>query len=196
MESTTKQIILANYGRLKLARYLVRSYNDFADVCQTVARQVLHCADPEKVFELFNAIECKCALVPNTLSSMIVGFNVPEKILRRQGYRTRPSRIPELRVPPTQAPRYECNDERTTFSLKVTCFFDLYLLHRFILEAINLPGEGMKLIKSKRTARLGLSDSDSTSTSFKLAVTFACKCDHESLVQLETRFLRQALTGN
>lgn len=82
------------------------------------------------------------------------------------------------------------------FWLQVNCFFDLYLLHRFIREAMNLTSEGMKLIKSKRSAELRHFASAGSSPGFGFKITFPCECDLEVLVQLETQFLRKALTGS
>ena len=82
------------------------------------------------------------------------------------------------------------------FASDITCFFDLYLLHRFIREAMNLSGEGMKLITSKRSAKLTMTESSTTANSFGLTIGFPCDCNLELLIQLETRFLRQALTGS
>jgi hypothetical protein len=196
MDTNSKQTVLAGFGKLKLARYLVRSYDDLADVCQTVARQLLQYAERDQVFELFNAIECKGTCVPNTLSSVIFGFMVPEGVLQRKGFRSRQTRNPELRVPPTQAPKFECENGQTIFSADVSCFFDLYLLHRFIREVMNLSGEGMKLITSKRMAQMKLTESTSPDTGFGLKIAFPCECDTNALARLETQFLRQALTGS
>ncbi len=196
METPTKQILLANYGNMKLARYLVRSYDDFVDVCHTVARQVLKCAERKQVFNLFNTIECTFTSVPNTLTSLIVGFTMPEKILSRQSYRSRPARDVEIRVPATHAPKYRCLEGQTLFSARISCFFDLYLLHRFIREAMNLPGEGMKLITSKRQAQITVSRLSEEQGGYRLKVAFPCECDVEKLVQMESHFLKQAMRSS
>jgi len=195
MDTPTKQIVLANYGKLKLARYLVRSYEDMVDVCQTVARQVINSVEGKQLFNLFNSIECRFTSVPNTLTSIIMGFMVPEKILTRQNFGSRPAREPEIRVPATQAPKYQSENGLTVFSSEIGCFFDLYLLHRFIRDAMNLSGEGMKLITSKRMSQLKVLKLKSGASKYKLSATFPCECEMENLIQLESQFLKQALTG-
>ena len=170
--TTVRQALTPNYGAPRLARYLVRSFVDCIDVCETIKRQVQERVEPSDVEKVFHQIECMAIAVPNTISSVIMGFSIPSRILEDQ--RTlRRSKLLQLDYSISPKPAIRKSDKAVVIAHDVKNLFDLQALEFHLRDAGELKAAGLEPDTIKNTTKITVKKKDGVKTNFSLILTCA-----------------------
>ncbi len=165
--------MLQRYGAPKLARYFVRSLDDLLDVNETVLKRVLQGVDVADVEAVMKSIAFIPVQVPNTLTSLILGFQIPCLILDPVK-RTRSVRSP-MNPPPIDdsiKPRVCHRVNSTVIVAEIANFFDLYVLHRLLRNLMQCRIDGPKLIAAKRHIQMTIAKRQDGQPGFEFAIAF------------------------
>ena len=160
----------AKYGAPRLARYLVRNFVDCIDVCETIKRQVHERVEPNDVERMFHEIECMAMVVPNTVSSVIMGFSIPSRILEDQRSLRRLKQL-QLDYSISPKPVIRRSDKAVVIAHDVKNLFDLQALEFHLRDAEELKAAGLKPETIKNATKITVKKKDGVKTNFSLILT-------------------------
>jgi hypothetical protein len=158
----------SKYGATRLARYLVRTFDDCFDVCETLSRRIQENVDPGDIEPVFRGIECWAMPVPKSVSSIIVGLGVPSSILDDQKTGSRPVKFRQIDFTDHQKPLVRRSEQTVVIAQDVKSFYDLQAFHHFMKDPQGLATEGVELALIRRTIRLRVKKQDGVKANFSL----------------------------
>ncbi len=171
----------SKYGTARMARYLLRSFYDWFDVCETVSRQVQEGVEREDIEPVFREIECWAMAVPNTASSVIVGLGIPSLILEGQRTTTRPIRPLQLDFSKSPKPAVKRTDKALVIAHDVKSFFDLHALNHYLRNPEGLKAQGLELATIRKTMKMMIKKRDGVKANFALILTCTVESDEEKI---------------
>jgi len=156
-----------------MARYLLRSFDDCFDVCETINRQVQERVERDDIEPVFREIECWAMAVPSTASSIIVGLGIPSLILEDQWTTTRPIRPLQLDFSKSPKPAVKRTHKALVMAHDVKSFFDLNAFSHYLRNPEGLKAQGLELAAIRKTMRMMIKKRDGVKANFALIVTCA-----------------------
>lgn len=171
----------SKYGPVRMARYLLRSFDDCFDVCETINRQVQERVERDDIEPLFREIECWAMAVPNTVSNIIVGFGIPSLILENRQTTTRPVRPLQFDFSRSPQPAVKRTDKALVMAHDVKSFFDLNAFNHYLRNPEGLKAQGLELAKIRKTMKMTVKKRDGVKANFALILTCAVESDEEKI---------------
>jgi hypothetical protein len=169
----------SKYGAARMARYLLRSFDDWFDVCETVSRQVQERVEREDIEPVFREIECWAMAVPNTVSAIIVGLGIPSVILDDQRTTTRPIRSLQLDFSKSPKPAVKRAHNSVVMAHDVKSFFDLNAFNHYLRNPEDMKAQGLELAIMRKTVKMIIKKRDGVKANFALILTCAMESDNE-----------------
>ena len=176
----------SKYGTARMARYLLRSFYDWFDVCETVSRQVQEGVEREDIEPVFREIECWAMPVPNTTSAIIVGLGIPSAILDDQRITTRPIRPLQLDFSKSPKPAIRRAHNSLVMAHDVKSFFDLNAFNYYLRNPEDMKAHGLELATMRKTIKMIIKKRDGVKANFALILTCVIKSDDEQGAQEST----------
>ncbi len=164
-----------------MARYLLRSFDDCFDVCETINCQVQERVERNDIEPVFREIECWAMAVPNTASSVIVGLGIPSLILEGQRTTTRPIRPLQLDFSKSPKPAVKRTDKALVIAHDVKSFFDLHALNHYLRNPEGLKAQGLELATIRKTMKMMIKKRDGVKANFALILTCTVESDEEKI---------------
>ena len=171
--TATARATASKYGAMRMARYLLRSFDDCFDVCETINRQVQERVERDDIEPVFREIECWAMAVPSTASSIIVGLGIPSLILEDQWTTTRPIRPLQLDFSKSPKPAVKRTHKALVMAHDVKSFFDLNAFSHYLRNPEGLKAQGLELAAIRKTMRMMIKKRDGVKANFALIVTCA-----------------------
>ena len=162
-----------------MARYLLRSFDDWFDVCETVNRQVQERVERDEIEPVFHEIECWAMTVPNTASAIIVGLGIPSQILEDQRTTTRPVRPLQLDFSKSPKPAVKRARQALVMAHDVKSFFDLSAFSHYLQNSEGLKAQGLELATMRKTVKMIIKKRDGVKANFALILTCTVDSDEE-----------------
>ena len=169
---SSNQALGGKYGATKLARYLVRSLDDFQDVCETVVKQVLQFVDSDDLVAVVKSMECSGMPLPNTVSSFILGIQTPKSVLDGQRVRNKLLKSTMLEDAVDSKPAIIRKNNVTIISRPVKSFFDLFALYHQLKTLSQNRAGALKLASARRSARFEVKTIEDDNCNFDLTIVF------------------------
>jgi hypothetical protein len=170
---------VSKYGAVRMARYLLRSFDDWFDVCETVNRQVQERVERDEIEPVFHEIECWAMTVPNTASAIIVGLGIPSQILEDQRTTTRPVRPLQLDFSKSPKPAVKRARQALVMAHDVKSFFDLSAFSHYLQNSEGLKAQGLELATMRKTVKMIIKKRDGVKANFALILTCTVDSDEE-----------------
>jgi hypothetical protein len=177
--TATAQVTPSKYGAVRMARYLLRSFDDWFDVCETINRQVQERVERNDIEPVFREIECWAMAVPNTASNIIVGFGIPSLILENRQTTTRPVRPLQFDFSRSPQPGVKRTDKTLVMAHDVKSFFDLNTFSHYLRNPEGLKAHGLELATIRRTMKMMIKKRDGVKANFALILTCAVESDDQ-----------------
>lgn len=162
-----------------MARYLLRSFEDCLDVCETINRQVQERVGRDDIEPVFREIECWAMAVPNTASDIIVGFGIPGLILENQRTTTHPVRPLQFDFNKNPKPAVMRTDRALVMAHDVKSFFDLNAFNHYLRNPEGLKAQGLELAAIRRTLKMTVQKRDGVRANFAMILTCAVSSNEE-----------------
>jgi len=162
-----------------MARYLLRSFDDCFDVCETINRQVQERVERDDIEPVFREIECWAMAVPNTASSIIVGLGIPSQILEDRRTTTRPIRPLQLDFSKSPKPAVKRTHKALVMAHDVKSFFDLNAFNHYLRNPEGLKAQGLELAVIRKTMKMMIKKRDGVKANFALILTCTVESDEE-----------------
>jgi len=172
-DTATARATASKYGAVRMARYLLRSFDDCFDVCDTINRQVQERVERNDIESVFREIECLAMPVPDTVSNIIIGLRIPSLILEDQWITTRPIRPLQLDFSKSHKPAVKRTDKTLVMAHDVKSFFDLIAFSHYLRNPEGLKAQGLELATIRKTMRMMIKKLDGVKANFALIVTCA-----------------------
>lgn len=160
------------YGPTRMARYLLRSFEDWFDVCETIHRQILEKVERDDVEPIYHEIPCWAMAVPNTVSSVIIGLGIPGSILESSHTSTRPVRPLRVDFSRGAEPAIKKTDSTVVLAHDIKCLFDLNAFSHYLRDPVKLKAQGIELTSVKRSIRMTVKKRDGIRANFALILTY------------------------
>jgi hypothetical protein len=170
---------VSKYGTARMARYLLRSFDDWFDVCETVSRQVQEGVEREDIEPVFREIECWAMAVPNTASAIIVGLGIPSAILDDQRITTHPIRPLQLDFSKSPKPAIKKSHNSLVMAHDVKSFFDLNAFNHYLRNPEDMKTHGLELAALRKTVKMLIKKRDGVKANFALILTCSVESDNE-----------------
>jgi hypothetical protein len=173
IESATNVIaaVAAKYGTTRMARYLLRSFEDWFDVCETINRQVIERVERDDVEPLYHEIPCWAMAVPNTFSSVIIGLGIPSAILDENRTSTHTVRPYRIDFSASAQPAIRKTDRMIVLAHDVKSLFDLNAFNQYLRNPDGLKEHGLEIASIKRSIRMTVKKRDGIKANFALILT-------------------------
>jgi hypothetical protein len=162
-----------------MARYLLRSFDDWFDVCETVNRQVQERVERDDIEPVFREIECWAMAVPNTASAIIVGLGIPSQILDDRQTTTRPIRPLQLDFSKSPKPAVKRAHQALVMAHDVKSFFDLNAFSHYLRNPEDLKAQGLELATMRKTVKVMIKKRDGVKANFALILTCTVESNRE-----------------
>jgi hypothetical protein len=169
--ATTEGLSASKYGAKRMARYLLRSFDDCFDVCETINRQVQERVERDDIEPVFREIECWALAVPNTVSNIVVGFGIPGLILDNRQTTTHPVRPLHLDFSKIPEPAVRKANTALVMAHDIKSFFDLNALNHYLRNPEGLKVHGLELAKIRKTMTMTVKKRDGIKANFALILT-------------------------
>lgn len=169
----------SKYGAVRMARYLLRSFDDWFDVCETINRRVQETVERDDIEPVFHEIECWAMAVPNTASAIIVGLGIPSQILDDRRTMTRPIRPLQLDFSKSPKPAVRRANRALVMAQDVKSFFDLSAFNHYLRNPEDLKAQGLELTVMRKTIKMMIKKRDGVKANFALILTCAVESDDE-----------------
>ncbi len=170
-ECNSNETVLEKYGPLKMARYLVRTFDDWSDVCETLNRRVQENVEAGDFEAILRLIECWAMSVPNTVSSVIVGFNVPTLIIEEQRGVGRVKRPMQIDPNGRKKPAILKSDKALAITYDVKNLLDLHVFNQFVHNPLALKTEGLDIGSVKRMMKVSVKKVEGPAANFTIIFT-------------------------
>jgi len=177
--ATATRATASKYGAVRMARYLLRSFDDCFDVCETINRQVQERVERDDIEPVFREIECWAMAVPNTASSIIVGLGIPSQILEDRRTTTRPIRPLQLDFSKSPKPAVKRTHKALVMAHDVKSFFDLNAFNHYLRNPEGLKAQGLELAVIRKTMKMMIKKRDGVKANFALILTCTVESDEE-----------------
>jgi hypothetical protein len=177
--TATTQAATSKYGPSRMARYLLRSFDDWFDVCDTVNRQVQERVERVDIEPVFHQIECWAMAVPNTASAIIVGLGIPSQILEDKQTTMRPVRPLQLDFSKSPKPAVKRVRQALVMAHDVKSFFDLSAFSHYLQNPEGLKAQGLELATMRKTVKIMIKKRDGVKANFALILTCTVESDEE-----------------
>jgi hypothetical protein len=176
--ATVVRATVSKYGAVRMARYLLRSFDDWFDVCETVNRQVQESVERDEIEPVFREIECWAMTVPNTASAIIVGLGIPGHILEDQRTTTHPVRPLQLDFSKSPKPAIKKTQKAFVMAHDVKSFFDLSAFSHYLRNPEDLKAQGLELATIRKTMKMIIKKRDGVKANFALILTCTIESDY------------------
>jgi hypothetical protein len=165
------------YGPSRMARYLLRSFDDCFDVCETINHQVQERVERDDIELVFRDIECWAMAVPNTASNVIVGLGIPSAILDDQQITTRPIRPLQFDFSKVPRPAIKRTHKALVIAHDIKSFFDLNAFNHYLRNSEALRAQGLELAAIRKNMRMMIKKRDGIKANFALILTCTVESD-------------------
>ncbi len=171
-----KQHLESAYGNAQTIRYLVNSLDDLREVAQTVLFIVRHNCEPCDYRQLKEAITLTAIPMPQSLSSFIIGFDVPTDLLTHTpiakanqyvGFGSG-SQEDAADCQDFPEPSVSSREDWHHVDFHLTSLSDLLCAIRRTMDFLRGGSEGFEYVNLKRRTRLLVTSTDSAPVGFKL----------------------------
>jgi hypothetical protein len=179
--ATTAATPTSKYGAKRMARYLLRSFEDCLDVCETINRQVQERVGRDDIEPVFREIECWAMAVPNTASDIIVGFGIPGLILENQQTTTHPIRPLQFDFNKNPKPAIMRTNKALVMAHDVKSLFDLNAFNHYLRNPEGLKAQGLELAAIRRTMKMTVRKRDGAKANFALILTCTVESNEEKI---------------
>jgi hypothetical protein len=169
--TNTTRATASKYGAVRMARYLLRSFDDWFDVCETINRQVQERVERNDIEPVFHEIECWAMAVPNTVSAIIVGLGIPSVILEDRPTTTRPIRPLYFDFNKSPKPDVRRAHKTLVMAHDIKSFFDLNAFSHYLRNPEDLKAEGLELASMRKTMKMMIKKRDGIRANFALILT-------------------------
>lgn len=167
----TEGATTSKYGAKRMARYLLRSFDDCFDVCETINRQVQERVERDDIESVFREIECWAMAVPNTVSNIIFGFGIPGLILDDRQTTTYPIRPVQLDFSKIPKPAIKRTRKAMVMAHDIKSFFDLNAFNHYLRNPEGLKAQGLEFATIRRTMKMMIKKRDGVCANFALILT-------------------------
>ncbi len=161
------------YGKSRTIRYLINSVDDLREVTDTVLFLVRHNCNADDFADLMESIPLSAIPMPQSLSSFILGFMMPEKLLSKAAA-TQPqvSRgFNDTEMPDNLSdPDIQLLDGWSQVSFELKALSDLYCALQKIIRLLQSNSERLEFVNLKRRTRLKVSQLGGSSEGLRLDV--------------------------
>ncbi len=172
-----EQQLERTYGAPRAIRYLVNSVDDLREVTDTVLFIIRHNCQPEHYRPLKKAITLSAIPMPQSLSSFIIGFDIPTDLLRRaSGIPAKASDgitgHPESEVSDCLGfaePEIQTTEKWSEFSFSLTSLNDLFCALNATIRLLQSGSERYEYVNLKRRTRLSVIPAKADSKGFSIA---------------------------
>ncbi|MCX6832084.1 MAG: hypothetical protein NT028_08125 [candidate division Zixibacteria bacterium] len=175
----TARATASKYGAVRMARYLLRSFDDCIDVCETINHQVQERVERDDIEAVFREIECWAMAVPNTVSNIIVGFGIPSLILEDRQTTTHPIRPLQLDFSKSPEPAVKRTPKALVMAHDVKSFFDLNAFNHYLRNPEGLKAQGLELATMRKTMKMMIKKRDGVKANFALILTCTVESDDQ-----------------
>jgi hypothetical protein len=172
-----EQQLERTYGSPRAIRYLVNSVDDLREVTDTVLFIIRHNCRPEHYRRLKKAITLSAIPMPQSLSSFIVGFDIPTVLLQRaSGLPAKASA--GITVPPESEvsdclgfsePEIRTTEEWSELSFDLTNLNDLFCALNTTIGLLQTGSGRYEYVNLKRRTRLTVKPETADSTGFRIS---------------------------
>lgn len=161
------------YGKSRTIRYLINSVDDLREVTDTVLFLVRHNCSSDDFADLLESIPLSAIPMPQSLSSFILGFIMPDELLSKAA-ETQPqvSRgFNDAGIPDNLSdPDIQLLDGWSQVSFELRTLSDLYCTLQKIIRLLQSNSERLEFVNLKRRTRLKVAQLGSSSKGLKLDV--------------------------
>jgi hypothetical protein len=172
-----EQQLERTYGSPRAIRYLVNSVDDLREVTDTVLFIIRHTCQPEHYRPLKKAIALSAIPMPQSLSSFIIGFDIPTDLLQRaSGIPAKASDgitgHPESEVSDCLGcaePEIQTTEKWSEFSFNLTSLNDLFCALNTTIGLLQSGSEQFEYVNLKRRTRVSVIPAKSDSRGFSIS---------------------------
>lgn len=176
-QSIMEQQLESTYGIPRAIRYLVNSVDELREVTDTVLFIIRHNCQPEHYRPLKNAITLSAIPMPQSLSSFIIGFDIPTDLLKStSGIPAKASANitghPESEVSDCLGfaePEIRTTEKWSEFSFNLTNLNDLFCALNSTIKLLKTGSERFEYVNLKRRTRLTVIPAKADSKGFSIS---------------------------
>jgi hypothetical protein len=157
--------ISETYGAARTIRYLVTSIDDLREAAETVRFIIHQGCNRDDAKSIMNSVAISAVSLPKSLSSFIIGFDVPRKVLEvistsRSVVPSNGERLernvanPEFQIPGVPEPEISVANNRSNFGFTVVSLTDLIDALSSTLQLLRSRSKRFEFVNLKRRTRM------------------------------------------
>jgi hypothetical protein len=172
-----EQQLERTYGTPRAIRYLVNSVDDLREVADTVLFIIRHNCRPEHYRSLKRAITLSAIPMPQSLSSFIIGFDIPTDLLQRASVIPAKASAGIAGDPESEVsdcfrfpePEIQTTEKWSEFSYNLTSLNDLFCALHTTTRLLQSGSERFEYVNLKRRTRLSVVPAKADSRGFRIS---------------------------